>query len=139
MAALLAVHHALMRTQSPAESCHVKTGDELGQTGAQLMSVHDGDDLLGIGAFIDIGGGAVELKSMHVVAKARGKGAGGALLAGLINTARSTGASKVFLETGSGDDYATARALYLRTGFQFCAAFGVYSDDRLCRFMTLTL
>ena len=139
VAALLALHHALMLTQSPVESCHVKTGDELGRTGAYLMSVRDGDELLGIGAFLDIGAGAVELKSMHVLAAARGKGAGRALLNGLIVAAGSAGARKMFLETGSGDDHAAARAMYLRAGFRPCAAFGSYTDDPRSTFMTLAL
>ncbi len=136
VASLLARHEALMRTQTPDASCHVKSGDDLIATGARLLALRDAGVLLAVGAMVPIGPDHEELKSMHVAEAARGQGAGRALVTAMIADARARGIRRLSLETGSGDDHATARALYARAGFAACGPYAGYADDPLSTFMT---
>ena len=80
--ALLTRHHALMRAQSPAESCHVLTAAELRTQGARLFVGRDAiGEVKAIGGFVvlsrsDMPTGAAELKSMHCHSDLRGTGMG---------------------------------------------------------------
>lgn len=138
--AILARHHALMTSQSPAESCHVMTSAALREAGAHVFALGGEDGVpCAVGAFKPLGGGAVELKSMHVLAESRGRGLGAELLAQLLDAARDFGATVAYLETGSYAQFAAARALYERAGFDYCAPFGDYKPDPLSVFMVLKL
>lgn len=139
VAALLMRHHAMMRAQSPAESCHVQTLDELKRDDAQVFACRHDGVLLGVGALKPLGGGEAELKSMHVAAEARGRGAGRALLLAILAAARASGHSRISLETGTAPPFAAARALYAAHGFVDCPPFGSYSLDPLSVFMTRAL
>ncbi len=139
VANLLARHHALMRSQSPPESCHVKTSDELSEAGAMTFSLRDGDQIVGIGAMVTIGPGHLELKSMHVPSEARGRGLGTVLLDSMIAHACKLGATQLSLETGSAPEFAAARALYRAADFAECPPFGDYIGDPLSTFMTRAL
>lgn len=133
---VLARHHALMRSTSPEESCHVMTGAELRASGARVFRVADEDgQVLGIGALKPLGPEAVELKSMHTLSEARGRGVAAVLLAGLLTEAGRIGAREVLLETGSAEEFAPARRLYERAGFVECPPFGDYVEDPLSTFM----
>ncbi|MGX9355236.1 GNAT family N-acetyltransferase [Roseobacteraceae bacterium S113] len=134
--ALLARHHALMRASSPAESCHVMTSDELRAHGARVFVGRDQDGTAwAIGAYLDLGEGRAELKSMHCHDEKRGQGAGAALLACLMDAAQEAGMRSLWLETGSAALFAPARALYARAGFTECPPFGEYVTDPLSVFM----
>jgi len=136
---LLARHLATMRAQSPPEAVHAL--DEAGLSGPDVRFVvlWEGDLPLAMGALkrlSDIGG---ELKSMHVAAEARGRGAGAAMLRHLLALAADMGMSRVSLETGSSADFAPARRLYARHGFTPCAPFAGYAPDPRSSFMSLEL
>ncbi|APX10264.1 GNAT family N-acetyltransferase [Tateyamaria omphalii] len=139
--ALLGRHFALMRSQSPAESCHVMEPETLLEAGATLYAARngDGDEVLGVGALTVIAPGHGELKSMHTAAEARGRGVARAILAALLEAARQKGLDRVSLETGSAEVFAPARALYAAHGFEECPPFGAYTLDPLSVFMTRTL
>jgi putative acetyltransferase len=138
--ALMAAHVALMQSQSPAESCHVMTAEALRSSGARVFAGRDSTgQVVAIGAFKPLGEGAVELKSMHCAAALRGQGLGRALLAHLRTEARAAGFRTLWLETGSGPEFAAARSLYRSEGFADCAPFGGYAADPLSVFMTCTL
>jgi len=137
--ALLRRHFALMRSQSPAESCHVMEPEALLERDAVLFAARDGDAVLGVGALTVIAPGHGELKSMHTAAEARGRGVGRAVLAALMDAARERGLTRLSLETGSADAFAAARALYAAHGFVECPPFGDYVVDPLSVFMTRTL
>ncbi|WP_417525647.1 GNAT family N-acetyltransferase [Marinovum sp.] len=139
VAALLMRHHAMMRAQSPAESCHVQTLDELERDGARVFACRRGGALLGVGALKPLGNGEAELKSMHVATEARGQGAGRALLLAILSAARASGHNRISLETGTAPPFAAARALYAAQGFVDCPPFGCYSRDPLSVFMTRAL
>ena len=137
--ALLERHFALMRGQSPEESCHVMTADSLTDAAAQLLGVRKGGALLGIAALVVIAPEHGELKSMHIVKEARGQGIARRLLCGLIDTARAQNLRRLSLETGTADIFSSARALYQSQGFRECPPFGEYVADPLSVFMTKAL
>jgi len=135
---LLARHHAAMRAGSPEESCHVMTGDELRASGARIFALEKEGEVAAIGAFKVLDDPtAIELKSMHTAQEFRGQGLGGIVLQGLLQEAIRAGAQSAWLETGSDDGFAPARALYERAGFVYCAPFGSYTTDPLSVFMTM--
>lgn len=136
---LLLRHHALMRATSPEDSCHVMRPDALDAAGACILAVLQGDAMLGIGALVQLDAQSGELKSMHTVEEARGRGVARAVLRGLLEHARQLGLSKVSLETGSQAAFAAARGLYAAEGFSLCPPFGAYTKDPLSVFMTRTL
>ena len=76
---------------------------------------------------------------MHTAEAARGRGVGGALVSHLLEVARSRGHSRVSLETGAGEAFAPARALYARAGFTTCGPFAEYVPSRRSVYMTLVL
>lgn len=138
VAEVLARHVALMRAQSPAESCHVLPAEALAPPDITVFALHDADGVVAVGAlrlFLP----DAELKSMHTVAERRGSGFGRRLLAGLMDEARRAGVRRLYLETGAGPEHAAARALYHSAGFVTCAPYGSYKQDPLSVFMVLTL
>ncbi len=137
--ALLLRHHALMRASSPEESCHVMDPAELLEAGVTLLTAHDGDQLLGVGALKALDGTHGELKSMHTAQEARGRGVARALLVALMDRARADGLTRLSLETGTAALFAPARGLYAANGFAPCAPFADYTEDPLSVFMTRAL
>lgn len=136
--ALIEAHHALMVATSPPGSCHVMDPGALEASGARLFAAR-GEGLLGIGAVKAIRDGHAEIKSMHTVAAARGRGVGRALLTRLIDEARAMGAARLSLETGGWDDFVPARRMYEAFGFVPCEAFEGYAPDPNSIFMTRAL
>ncbi len=136
IAALLEAHFALMRSTSPAESCHVMEPGSVFDEADVVMTASRGDHLLGIGALKQIGPDHGELKSMHTIAAARGQGIGAALVNALMSHAQGMGLTRLSLETGSMEAFAPARALYAGHGFTVCPPFGDYVLDPLSTFMT---
>lgn len=134
VAELISAHFQLMRSQSPAESCHVLPADGLSEPDISLFAAYDGQQLLGIGA-LKACDGYQELKSMHTESRARGRGVARKLLRFLMNEARVAGATRIFLETGAQQEHAPARRLYQSAGFQICPPFGSYVEDPLSVFM----
>ena len=132
---ILKRHHAQMRAQSPEESCHVMTGSQLRASGARLFAARDADRVLGIGALKPLSAQRIELKSMHTIAEARGKGIGRMILVHLIAIAQHLDATDILLETGSDDHFIAARQLYEKHGFTYIPPFGDYQEDPLSVFM----
>jgi putative acetyltransferase len=73
---------------------------------------------------------------MHTVEEARGEGVGRAMVDHLVTVATRRGYTPVSLETGAGDAFAPARALYAGAGFVECGPFGAYPDAATSIFMT---
>lgn len=138
--AVISLHHQAMRAASPEESCHVLTAAALRESGAELFALRDGSgEVAAVGALKPLDAVSVELKSMHVPDRMRGRGLGRVLLWRLLEEARASGAEKVLLETGSAPDFAAARGLYEAAGFTYCPPFGAYQPDPLSVFMELIL
>lgn len=137
--ALLRAHLELMNRLSPPEEVHALDVDGLVDPAVSFVGYRVEGELLGIGALKDLGGGHGELKSMHTVAAARGRGIGGAILRHLVDLATSRGMTRVSLETGTPEGFAPARELYARHGFTECGPFGDYAASPWSTFMTREL
>lgn len=136
---LIERHVVLMASQSPEDSCHVLDGEGLDSPDVAFFLLRRESSVLAMGALKTLGGGALELKSMHTVAQARGTGAGRAMLEHLLAFARSQGATDIYLETGSTEDFTAARSLYEGYGFAECPPFEGYEEDPWSIFMHLAL
>jgi putative acetyltransferase len=137
--ALLERHLRFALGQTPPEHSFALDTEGLLDPAITFFSFRADGRLLGIGALKCLSPGHAEIKSMHTDQAARGRGVGRAMLAHLLDTARSRGLSRVSLETGTTAAFAPARALYESAGFVRCGPFAGYqpSDDNL--FMTLEL
>ena len=75
----------------------------------------------------------------HTAAAQRGQGIAEAALLHILETARTRGLRRLFLETGSQPGFEPARKLYAKHGFAACGPFGDYREDPNSVFMTLEL
>jgi putative acetyltransferase len=137
--ALLARHLEFTNATSPPEDMHALDADRLLDPAVMFFSFRRDGEVLGVGALKRIDGQHAELKSMHTVAAARGRGIGRAMVEHLIGVARERGYRRVSLETGSMPEFAPARALYASAGFSPCGPFGDYVPSRNSTFMTMVL
>jgi putative acetyltransferase len=139
IAALLARHLRFSLAQTPAEYSFALDQDGLAGEAVTLFSFRERGTLLGIGAIKQLGPRDAEIKSMHTAEAARGRGIGRALLAHLVDVARSRGCRTVSLETGTTAAFAPARALYASAGFVACGPFADYQPSEHNMFMTMDL
>ena len=137
--ALLEEHLRDMHTWSPPESVHALDLAKLRQPDITFWSAWDGALLLGCGALKELDRHHGEVKSMRTPNALRRRGAGRALLATIVDTARARGYRRLSLETGSMAAFAPAQRLYQSVGFEFCGPFGDYIEDPNSVFMTLAL
>lgn len=136
---LLELHLEFMRTHSPPEDIHALGVDGLLDPSVTFFSLRRHGALLSVGALKQLDGLHGELKSMHVVEAARGRGIGRTMVDHLIAVARQRGLRRVSLETGSMAAFAPARALYAGAGFSLCGPFGDYRPSANSSFMTMAL
>lgn len=137
--ALLDEHLQQMYELSPPESVHALDLGKLRQPGITFWSAWDGPILLGCGALKELDAKHAEVKSMRTPKALRRRGAGRALLAHIVDVARSRGYRRLSLETGSQDAFRPAQQLYASFGFTVCGPFEGYADDPNSVFMTLRL
>jgi putative acetyltransferase len=135
--ALLEGHLEFARAQSPPEDVHALDVDGLVANGLTFFSIRENGELLGVGALNYLDDSHAEIKSMHTVPEARGRGVGRAMVEHLLTVARENGCERISLETGTMDAFAPARGLYESYGFEECEPFGPYchSPNSIC--MTL--
>lgn len=134
--ALLEAHFAEMTAASPPGTCHFLDLSALAAPGVTFLTVWDGDDLAGCGAFKLLSTDHAELKSMRTTRAALRRGVATALLADIIRRVREKGVSRLSLETGTGDAFEAAAQLYRRHGFADCGPFGEYEATDFNRYMT---
>ena len=137
--ALLDEHLQDMHALSPPESVHALDLDKLRQPSITFWTAWDGPVLLGCGALKEIDPAHAEVKSMRTPTALRRRGAGRALLAHIVEVARSRGYRRLSLETGSQPAFQPAQQLYASFGFTVCGPFEGYVDDPNSVFMTLRL
>lgn len=137
--ALLGRHLAFAAEHSPPEDVHALDVDGLVGGGIAFVSYRVEGRLLAVGAVMRLDADHAELKSMHTVAEARGRGIARLVLDHLVDLARAWGATRVSLETGSMEAFAPARALYAAAGFAECPPFGGYRPSTYSTFMTRAL
>lgn len=139
VAPLLERHLKMMWETSPPESVHALDAGALSSPGVQFFTLREGETVLGMGAVKPLSGPEGEIKSMHILAEARGRGLARVMLDHLVSVARQAGWRRLNLETGAEPEFAPARALYARAGFVECEPFEGYVSDPNSVFMTLPL
>ena len=138
--ALLEEHLRSMHSLSPPESVHALDLAKLRQPGISFWTAWDDDGaLVACGALKELDPGHGEIKSMRTPESLRRRGAGRAMLAHIVEVARSRDYERLSLETGSSEAFAAAQRLYESFGFTRCGPFGDYVPDPHSVFMTLRL
>ncbi len=137
--ALLNEHMQGMHALSPRESVHALDLDGLRQPEITFWTAWEGAQLLGCGALKQLDPTHGELKSMRTPMAHRRMGTGRAILAHIIDVARSRSYERLSLETGSMAAFLPAQKLYESFGFEYCGPFGGYRADPNSTFMTLNL
>jgi putative acetyltransferase len=137
--ALLDEHLQNMHAVSPPESVHALDLAKLRQPGITFWSAWKGSLLLGCGALKELDPEHGEIKSMRTPSALRRQGAGRAILAHIIEVARSRGYLRLSLETGPQEAFEPAHRLYESFGFARCGPFGGYAEDPYSVFMTMRL
>ena len=137
--ALLNAHVTRARAETAPGSAHAIDHDGLRSPCISFWTLWANEELLSVGALKRLAPDHCEVKSMHTTESARRTGAGSAMLRHLIQTAKSLGATRLSLETGSSPYFAPARSFYKHHGFIECAPFGDYVADPNSVFMSLEL
>ncbi|HEU4656621.1 MAG TPA: GNAT family N-acetyltransferase [Capillimicrobium sp.] len=137
--ALLARHLAFAHANSEPRDVHALDVDALTDPSVSFFSARADGELLGVGALKRLDATHAEIKSMHTAEAARGRGIGRAMVEHLLGVARERGFRRVSLETGSGEAFAPARALYASAGFAPCGPFGDYARSEASTYLTLWL
>jgi putative acetyltransferase len=137
--AMLKFHFDTNIAVTPAGSAHVFDISRLQQPDIFFWSAWEGETVVGVGALKRMNATDGEVKSMHTLLSARRSGTGAALLQHIMGQAKLMGLTQLYLETGSFDFFAPARALYAKHGFVECPPFVGYQPDLNSTFMTKTI
>lgn len=136
---LLREHLAGMRANSPPGSVYALDLSGLQRPDITFLSLWDGEALCAIGALREMTTTSGEIKSMRTAQAHLRKGAAARLLEHMVGLARERGYNCLSLETGTGDAFEPALALYRRYGFRNGAAFGDYEASAFNQFLHLEL
>lgn len=137
--ALLALHLSAMHANSPQDHVFALDLSGLLAPDVTVWTAWAGDDVAGMAALKQLGGSAGELKSMRTHPHHLRRGVAAALLEHIVAAARALGLARLSLETGSGDAFEPALALYRRRGFIPGEAFGHYTASEFNQFLHLRL
>jgi putative acetyltransferase len=136
---LMQRHTADMHADTPPESIHMMDAGQLAQPGITFFVLRDTGVPVAMGAIKRIDDGHAEIKSMHVLAEARGRGLSRRMLDHLMAEAKAAGFARLSLETGVQPTFVAARTLYASAGFTECPPFEGYGPDPNSVFMTRRL
>ncbi len=139
LALLMARHTADMHADTPPESIHMMDAGQLAIPQVSFFVLREAGMPVAMGAIKRIDATHAEIKSMHVLAEARGRGLSKRMLDHLVSEARAAGFTRLSLETGVQPTFVAARALYAKAGFVDCPPFEGYWDDPNSVFLTLYL
>src|SRR5919204_4035620 len=139
IAQLLAEHLRNMYEITPAESVHALPLEKLRSPDVTFWSVWRDGELLGCGALKELDTQHGEIKSMRTASAHLRKGVAAALMRHILAEAKRRSYRRLSLETGSMAEFAPARKLYERFGFDYCGPFGEYREDPNSSFMTRLL
>ncbi|MGB3176523.1 MAG: GNAT family N-acetyltransferase [Albidovulum sp.] len=139
LALLMTRHTEAMHADTPPESIHMMDAGALAKAGTYFVVMREAGHPIGMGALKPIGPDHAEIKSMHILAEARGRGLARQMLHYLMAAADAADYTRLSLETGSQPGFAAARGLYLRAGFVECPPFEGYGPDPNSIFMTRAL
>ncbi|MES2435764.1 MAG: GNAT family N-acetyltransferase [Pseudomonadota bacterium] len=132
-------HTEDMHLDTPPESIHMMDASELAIPEVDFFVLRDAGKPLAMGAFKRIDAAHAEIKSMHVLTEARGRGLSRTMLDHLLTEAKAAGLKRLSLETGVQPTFIAARALYYKAGFEDCPPFEGYSLDPNSLYMTRSL
>lgn len=136
---LLTLHLSGMHANSPPGHVFALDLSGLQVPEVTVWSAWDGESIAGIGALKALGDGRGEIKSMRTHPDHLRKGVGAAILERIIAEARGRGLTRLSLETGSGEAFEAALAMYRKRGFQPGGAFADYVASDFNQFMHLDL
>ena len=136
---LLALHLAGMHASSPPDAVFALDLSGLQSPDVTVWTAWSGDRVAAIGALKLLGGDKAEVKSMRTHPDFLRMGAAAAILDTIVRTARAKGIRRLSLETGMGDAFEPAIALYRRRGFSDGGPFGAYEENGFSRFLHLDL
>jgi putative acetyltransferase len=137
--ALIAEHLAGMHSNSPPGHVNALAVQSLQAPEVTFWVARVDGQLAGCGAMKQLNATEAEVKSMRTRTAFLRQGVGQALLDEIIRTARQAGCQRLLLETGTGEAFAPAHALYQRNGFAWCGAFGDYTASDFNVFMSKDL
>ncbi|MEO1592874.1 MAG: GNAT family N-acetyltransferase [Cyanobacteria bacterium J06632_22] len=137
--ALLQAHLDHMYAITPPESVHALGVEALKAPDVTFWSAWEDDELLGCGALKQLDPESGEIKSMRTAMAHRRKGVAAGMLQHILTQARQRGYTWLGLETGSMVEFAPARALYAKYGFEERGPFGHYTLDPNSVYMALRL
>lgn len=137
--ALLRHHLGGMRNNSPPGLSFALDLDGLRGADISFWAAWDADALLGFGAVKELTRTSGEIKSMRTHDAHLRKGVGALVLEHLVALCRERGYKTVSLETGTGESFRAAIALYERYGFVKGPAFGAYEETPFNQFFHLAL
>lgn len=135
IADFLREHLEDMHEITPPESVHALDLEALRLPDITFWSAWEGDELLGCGALKELDSRSGEVKSMRTAKAYRCKGIASKMLEHIIKEAERRTYDCLNLETGAMPEFAPARALYLRYGFEYRGPFADYMDDPNSVFM----
>lgn len=133
--ALIAEHLSGMRGHSPPGHSHALGIEGLRAPDIGFWTAWIGDALCGCGALKRLDTASGEIKSMRTRQAYLRRGVGQALLDHILREAQARGYERLLLETGTGEPFQAAHALYLRNGFDWCGPFGDYVATEFNVFM----
>jgi putative acetyltransferase len=136
---LLALHLAGMRANSPPENVFALDLSGLQRPDVTVWTAWEGESLAGIAALRRLAEGSGEIKSMRTHPAFLKRGVASRLLAFIMAQAASSGITRLYLETGRGEAFEPALALYRKHGFANGPAFGAYEESDFNQFLFLDL
>jgi putative acetyltransferase len=139
IADFLREHLEDMNEITPPESVHALDLEASRSPDITFWSAWEGNELLGCGALKELDSRSGEVKSMRTAKAHRCRGVASKILEHIIKEAERRAYDYLNLETGALPEFAPARALYMRYGFEYRGPFAEYIDDPNSVFMTKKL
>jgi putative acetyltransferase len=135
IADLLREHLENMHEITPPGSVHALDLTALRSPNITFWTAWQGSELLGCGALKELDSSSGEVKSMRTAKAHRRQGVASKMLEHIIQEAERRAYDYLYLETGAFPEFAPARALYTRYGFEYRGPFADYADDPNSVFM----
>ncbi len=141
---LLAYHLSGMHESSPPEAVFALDLSGLQAPEVTVWSAwqtvgYGQMEIASIGALKMLGDGTAEVKSMRTHPDYLRKGAAGAILEKVIDTARERGVTRLSLETGRGGPFEPALAMYRKRGFTDGGPFSDYAPNEFSQYLHMNL
>lgn len=136
---LVAEHVAGMHSSSPPCHVHALAVEGLRAPNVTFWTAWVDGLLAGCGALKELDPHTGEIKSMRTRAAFLRRGVGQAVLDEIVRTAHRRGYARLVLETGTGQAFDAAHALYRRNGFEWIGPFGEYVASEFSVFMAKVL